>query len=90
MQVMIVADETFLWFHKASLTIIAPKGTKRVGIAIKSNEKEGCVVVVSIEIIFLQLLLPFIIFKGQFGKTLMKKWQDYSKAPFCLSLIIGL
>ena len=27
-----------------------------------------------------QLLVPFVIFKGKFGKTLMKKWQKYSKS----------
>ena len=80
MQVVIAADETFLRFHEASSTVVAPKGSKRVGTAIKSNEKEGCTVMVSMEMISSQLLPPFIIFKGQFGKTLMKKWQNYSKS----------
>ena len=79
-QVVIAADETFLRFHEASSTVVAPKGSKRVGTAIKSNEKEGCTVMVSMEMISSQLLPPLIIFKGQFGKTLMKKWQNYSKS----------
>ena len=80
MQIVIAANETFLRFHEASSTVVAPKGAKRVGTAIKSNEKEGCTVMVSMEMISSQLLPPFIIFKGQFGKTFMKKWQNYSKS----------
>ena len=38
-QVVIAADETFLRFHEASSTVVAPKGAKRVGTAMKSNEK---------------------------------------------------
>ena len=79
-QVVIAADETFLRFHEASSTVVAPKGAKRVGAAMKSNEKEGCTLMVSMEMISSQLLPPFVIFKGQFGKTLMKKWQTYSKS----------
>ena len=79
-QVVIAADETFLRFHEASSTVVAPKGAKRVGAAMKSNEKEGCTLMVSMEMISSQLLPPFVIFKGQFGKTLMKRWQGYSKS----------
>ena len=46
----------------------------------KSNEKERCTLMMSMEMISSQLLPPFVIFKGQFGKTLMKKWQSYSKS----------
>jgi hypothetical protein len=35
---------------------------------------------VSMELQSLQLLLPFIIFKGVFGATLMKAWQLYEEA----------
>ena len=38
-QVVIAADETFLRFHEASSTVVAPRGAKRVGTAIKSNQK---------------------------------------------------
>lgn len=51
MQVVIAADETFLRFHEASSTVVAPKGAKRVGTAMKSNEKEGCTLMVSMEMI---------------------------------------
>ena len=79
-EVVIAADETFLRFHEASSTVVAPKSVKRVGTAIKSNEKEGCTLMVSMEMITSQLLPPFVIFKGQFGKILMKNWQKYSKS----------
>ena len=77
--VVISADETFLRFHEASSKVLAPEGTKRVGTALKYKEKEGCTVMVSMEMISSQLLPPFVIFKGKFGKTLMNKWQKYSK-----------
>ena len=35
---------------------------------------------VSMEMMSSQLLPPFVIFKGEFGKTLMKKWQKYSNS----------
>ena len=79
-QVVIAADETFMRFHEAASTVVAPRGAKRVGTAIKSNEKEGCTLMVSMEMTSSQLLPPFVIFKGQFGKTLMKKWQHYSRS----------
>ena len=78
--VVIAADETFLRFHESSSTVLVPKGAKRVGTAIKCNEKEGCTVMVSMEMISSQLLPPFVIFKGKFGMTLMKKWQKYSES----------
>ena len=35
---------------------------------------------VSMEMITLQLLPPFVIFKGNFWKRFMKQWQEYSKS----------
>ena len=37
-QVVIAADETFLRFHEASSTVVAPKGAKRVGTAMKRRD----------------------------------------------------
>ena len=78
--VVISADETFLRFHESSSQLLAPKGAKRVGTAIKCNEKEGCTLMVSMEMMSSHVLPPFVIFKGEFGKTLMKKWQKYSNS----------
>ena len=78
--VVIAADETFLRFIEANSKVVVPCGSKRVGTALKCNEKEGCTVMVSMDMNASQLLPPFIIFKGTFGKTLMKSWQRYSKS----------
>ena len=37
--VVIAADENFLRFHESSSELLAPKGEKRFGTAIKCNEK---------------------------------------------------
>ena len=75
--VVINCDETFIRFHVASKKILARKGSKRVGVSRKLDEKDGCTLMVSMEMRSSQLLPPFVIFKGGFGKTLMKKWKDY-------------
>jgi len=38
--VVVAADESFLRFHESSSELLAPKGVKRVGTAIKRNEKK--------------------------------------------------
>ena len=78
--VVLAADETFLRFIEANSKAVVPRGSKRVGTALKCSEKEGCTVMVSMDMHSSQLLPPFIIFKGNFGKTLMKSWRKYSKS----------
>jgi DDE superfamily endonuclease len=75
--VVINCDETFIRFHEVSTKVLAKKGSKRVGVARKLDEKDGCTLMVSMEMKTSQLLPPFVIFKGGFCKTLMKKWKDY-------------
>ena len=75
--VLISSDETFMKFHESGSMVLAPVGAKRIGSALKIKEKEGCTVMVSIEMFSSRLLPPFVIFKGVFGATLMTKWQDY-------------
>ena len=41
MQVVISADETFLRFHEASSTVVAPRGVRRVGTAVKAITRRG-------------------------------------------------
>ena len=41
-EVFLSADETFLRFHERSDTYIVPKGTKRISISRKYDEKIGC------------------------------------------------
>jgi len=66
--VVIAADETFLRFHESSSEVLAPRGAKRVGTSLKCNEKEGCTLMVSMEMISSQLLPPFVIFKANLGR----------------------
>ena len=83
------ADETFFCFHKRHSHILIPSGEKRVGSAAKYNEKEGCTLMVTMDLLFSSLLRPFIIFTGKFVKNMMKKWQSYIYSLFCLIQIIG-
>ena len=71
------ADETFIRFHERNSRILVPSGEKRVGSAAKFNEKEGCTLMVTMDLLSSSLLRPFIIFTGKFGKNLMKQWQGY-------------
>ena len=69
--VVINCDETFIRFHEASKKVLARKGSKRVGVARKLDNKDGCTLMVSMEMRSSQLLPPFVIFKVGFGKILM-------------------
>ena len=51
--VAIADDETFLIFCEAFSTIVAPKGEKQFGLAVKYNDKEGCTIMVHMEMISL-------------------------------------
>jgi len=72
-----VADETFTCFHKRTSRILVPSGENCVGSAAKINEKEGCTLMVTMDLLSSSLLRTFIIFTGKFGKNLMKQWQSY-------------
>ena len=74
---IIGADETFLLFHQRYNKVVAKKGYKRVGVARKIDEKDGCTLMVSMEWSSSALIMPMLIFSGGFGKTLMKKWGKY-------------
>ena len=78
--VIISADETFLKFHEQSFPVLAPRGTKRIGRAVKIDEKVGCTVMVSMDMYGSFLPRPFIIFTGGLGANLMKKWQTYTRS----------
>ena len=82
---LVAADETFLRFHEAPNKVVAPKGSKRVGLSIKCDDKTGCTVMITMEAISSQLLPPFIIFKGICGAVLMKQWQSYEDATVVLT-----
>jgi hypothetical protein len=70
---VMAADETFICFHEHNSRILFPLGEKRVGTAAKFDEKEGCTLMVTMDMLSSSLLCPFIIFTGKFGKQLMKQ-----------------
>ena len=59
---------------------MAPKGVKRVGVALSVNEKNGCSVMITLDMLLNEALPPFIIFTGVFGAILMKEYQKMTKA----------
>ena len=69
---VMAADETFIRFHKHNTRILVPSGEKRVGTAAKFKEKEGCTLMVTMDVLSSSLLRPFIIFTGKFCRQLMK------------------
>ena len=71
--VVLSADETFLRFHECTKKILAPIGIKYVGVAPSVNEKNGCSVMITLDM-FANIVLPlFIIFTAVFGALLMKE-----------------
>ncbi|MGH7974533.1 MAG: hypothetical protein ACREBR_03315, partial [bacterium] len=78
--VVINADEINVKFHETTKTVLAVKGEKRIGVARKFDEKDGCTVMVAMEMKTGELLQPFIIFTGKFGKTLMEYYKPYKKS----------
>ena len=62
--VILSADENFPRFHETTKKVLAPKGVKRVGVALSVNEKNGYFVIITLDI-FVNIVLPqFIIFTG--------------------------
>jgi len=77
---VMAADETFIHFHERHSRILVPTGERHVGSSMRINEKDGCTLMVTLDLLSSSLLRPFIIFTGKFGKTLMKQWQSYSNS----------
>ena len=60
--------------------MLAPIGVKPVGFALSVNEKNGCSVMITLDM-FANIALPsFIIFTGIFGAYLMKEYKDMTKS----------
>ena len=70
----------FIRFNESGSSVLAPKGTKRIGISASVDEKDGCTVLPTMDMFASQLLPPLIIFKGTFCGTLMKRWSNHSKS----------
>ena len=71
---IVSADETFVKFHETSDKVLSPIGAKRVGAAVKVDEKAGCTLMVTMDMYGSLLLPPFVIFNGVFAKRLMNEW----------------
>ena len=65
--IVLSADETFLKFHERSGTLLVPSGSKRVGSSATYDDKDGCTLMVTMDMISSQLLNPLIIFSGELG-----------------------
>ena len=77
--VVLSADETFLRFYECTKQVLAPKGVKRAGVAFYVNEKNGCSVMITLDVCKYSII-PFIIFTGVFGSILMNEYNDMTKA----------
>ena len=78
--VVLSADETFLRFYECTKQVLAPKGVKRVGVALFVNEKYGCLVMITLDMSENIALSPFIIFTSVFSAILMNEYKYMTKA----------
>jgi hypothetical protein len=86
--IVVNADQTFLRFMPEQEYVLAPKGCKRVGGKVKTDEKAGCTLMVSTELNSSQLLPPFLVMNGtkkvdakQLEQTLWWKYRDWTSQP---------
>jgi hypothetical protein len=74
------ADETFIQFYSSD-RVLVPTGTRRVGTLVPAeNAKKGVTLMVTASLLSSTLLLPFIIYSGEFGADLMQQWKHYTKS----------
>ena len=88
--VVVCADQTFLRFLLAKEELLVPTGTRRVGTTVTGpDERKGVTLMLSA---FINkgdngrvgktgLLPPFFVFNGKTGKTLDKRYSDWSRRP---------
>jgi hypothetical protein len=86
--IVVNADQTFLRFYPEQEYVLAPKGCKRVGGKVKTDEKAGCTLMVSAELNSSRLLPPFIVMNGtkkinakNLQQTLWWRYRDWSSRP---------
>ena len=58
---------------------LVSKGTKRVGSVLKFNEKQGCTVMVTLDMIGNHVLLPLSVYTCNFDKTYIIKCRSVTK-----------
>ena len=71
---LVNADQTFMNFYHESEKVIAPRGAKRVGGNKQVDEKAGCTLMVTADLLNSKLLKPFIVLNGKTGATLDKEY----------------
>ena len=88
--VVITADQTFIKFLCADEKLLVPTGLKRVGSTVKSDdERKGVTLMLTAYVrrkrgsgvLESGLLPPFMVFNGKTGKTLDRRYQDWSRRP---------
>ena len=77
--IVLSVDEIFLRFRETTKKVLAPKRVKRAGVAFYVNEKNGCSVMITLDVCKYSII-PFIIFTGVFGSILMNEYNDMTKA----------
>ena len=70
-------NQTFVKFYCEDSDGIAPVGAQRVGKIIRCDGKQGCTVMLVVEMFSNTMLAPFIVLKGQTDKTLDKQWSTH-------------
>lgn len=88
-EVVINADQTFIRYYPESDYVCAPKGAKRIGGNLSSNEKSGFTLMVGAELNSSSLVAPFVVFDGTKKKSARNlqqtSWWKYrnwkSEAP---------
>ena len=68
-EVVINADQTFIQYYPESEYVLAPKGARRVGGNLESNEKSGFTLMVGAELNSSSLVAPFVVFDGTKKKS---------------------
>ena len=85
--VVVTADQTFVRFLLANEDILVPTGVRRVGSNVKTDdERKGVTLMLTAfiwrnkatGIIKTGVLPPFMVFNGKTGKTLDRKYKDWS------------
>jgi hypothetical protein len=62
--VVLAGDETFVRFNEVGEKVLAPSGSKHVGLAMTMDLRDGCTVLPTMHMNASQLLPPVVIFKG--------------------------
>ena len=76
---VVISEDDFLKFHERSDTYIVPKVTKRIGSSGKYDEKTGCTLMVTVDMLSSKLVEPMMIFIGSFGERNQRKYLPPNK-----------